>query len=63
MEGTTAKPLLINYWSDAQILKYCYACGIKFFDDVHDCINDIRMLERNRLAPWPAETSSEVRET
>lgn len=63
MEGTKALPLLINNWSDAQILKYSNGCGIKFFDEVHDCINDIRMLERNRIAKGPVETSTEVRDT
>lgn len=62
LEGTKSLPLLINDWSDAQILNYCNACGIKFSDDVHVCINDIRMLERSRMANRSAETSVEVHE-
>lgn len=63
MEGMSSKPLLINDWSDVQLLKYCNSCGINFTEVVHDCINHIRSLELQRNAKEQAETSSEVRET
>lgn len=46
-EGTS-KPLLLSDWSNAQIAKYCEACGIVFTDPLSDSIAHIRMLEQLR---------------
>lgn len=59
-EGTIIKPLLINDWSEAQILNYYNACGINFSEAIHDYIKHIHFVELKRLASGPAETSSVV---
>lgn len=45
-KGALTKPLFIADWSNAQIVKYCDACGIFFSDSVNDCINHVRNLEK-----------------
>lgn len=64
VEGTS-NPLLLSDWSNAQIAKYCDACGIVFTDSVSDSIAHIRMLEQLRSASVqrPVASSLEGRDS
>lgn len=62
-KGTTLKSLLLSNWSDAQIARYCDACGISFTDSASECFNHLRLLEQSQM-PLSREslaTSSEGR--
>lgn len=63
-KGTPSTPLLISDWTNAQLVKYCNACGIDFTDSASVSLNSLRLLElaRANSESGQAETSSEVRE-
>lgn len=53
-EGISSNPLLLNDWTDAQLLSYCSACGIEFSESSShktDCLNHIRLSEKIKSAP------------
>lgn len=61
-EGTSANPLRLNDWTDAQLHNYYSACGIEIADSyAHklECLDYIRMLEKTKSIPsrGSAETS------
>lgn len=53
--GTPSVPLALADWSNAQIVKYCNACGISFdcsVGHVDACIDYIRNVEKNSFLDW-----------